>query len=179
MSPFWKKQNAVILKHPTSPLLVLKYPTIHMLFFLYHTIGTVDPFFFFINQRVLVFFIIVLLAFIKKPGSIFSEGGGTSHRAPCMDMWWSFSSRPMTVVEDGDWWGVHRKTGRGLPGERYSFGGDVSGGGGGARDIESWRRIGKDGERRKKTFKTFWRRGVFIVVERLLDGVRLLGFFYD
>ena len=47
MSPFWKKQNAVILKHPTSPLLVLKYPTIHMLFFLYHTIGTVDPFFFY------------------------------------------------------------------------------------------------------------------------------------
>ena len=72
---------------------------------------------------------------------------------------------------------MHRKAGRGLPGERYFFGGGVSGGGGGARDIESWRRIGKDGERRKKTFRTFWRRGVFIVVERLLEGVRLLGFF--
>ena len=72
---------------------------------------------------------------------------------------------------------MHRKAGRGLPGERYFFGGGVSGGGGGARDIESWRRIGKDGERRKKTFKTFWRRGVFIIVERLLEGVRLLGFF--
>ena len=29
----------------------------------------------------------------------------------------------------------------------------------------------------KKTFRTFWRRGVFIIVERLLEGVRLLGFF--
>ena len=54
---------------------------------------------FFTNQRFLVFFIIiVLLAFIKESGSIFSEGGDVSREAPCMDMWRPSVARP--------WWWV-------------------------------------------------------------------------